>query len=334
MSATNLSENNLHYPVLLKEVLSIISPQKGGTFIDCTFGQGGYTKKILDFPNTKVIAFDRDQKSKAIAEKFKYKFKDRFEFHNKRFSELDNVKIIEKINGIIFDLGFSYSQIKDPTKGLSFDYKGKLNMKMGFNKYSAEDVIKKLSINELHKVFKYFGEEKNSKLISRKIATQRKDKEIFTEDLVSIINSTKKKFTKKNKATKVFQALRILVNNEISELLLGLSKSCNLVSDNGVIVTVTFHSIEDRICKFFFNNISTNKKVSRYLPISKIDDIAFKKINNKPIKPTLEEIEKNPPSRSAKLRAIKRKGVNIIDTQFIFEKFKHLLDVENVINRL
>ena len=334
MSATNLSENNLHYPVLLKEVLSIISPQKGGTFIDCTFGQGGYTKKILDFPNTKVIAFDRDQKSKAIAEKFKYKFKDRFEFYNKRFSELDNVKIIEKINGIIFDLGFSYDQIKDPSKGLSFDYKGKLNMKMGFNKYSAEDVIKKLSINELHKVFKYFGEEKNSKLISRKIATQRKNKEIFTEDLVSIINSTKKKFTKKNKATKVFQALRILVNNEISELLLGLSKSCNLVSDNGVIVTVTFHSIEDRICKFFFNNISTNKKVSRYLPISKIDDISFKKINVKPIKPTSEEIEKNPPSRSAKLRAIKRKGINIIDTQFIFEKFKHLLDVEKIINRL
>ena len=99
-------------------------------------------------------------------------------------------------------------------------------------------------------------------------------------------------------------------------------------------MTVTFHSIEDRICKFFFNNISTNKKVSRYLPISKIDDISFKKINIKPIKPTLEEIEKNPPSRSAKLRAIKRKGVNTIDTQFIFEKFKHLLDVEKIINRL
>ena len=334
MSATNFSDNNLHYPVLLKEVLSIISPQKGGTFIDCTFGQGGYTKKILEFPNTKVIAFDRDQKSEAIAEKFKKKFHDRFEFYHKKFSEIDNVKIPEKIKGIIFDLGFSYDQIKDPAKGLSFNFEGKLNMKMGFNKYSAEDAIKNLSINELHKIFKYFGEEKNSKLISRKIVTQRKHKEIFTQDLVRIISSTKKKLTKKNKATKVFQALRILVNNEISELILGLSKSCNLISDNGVIVTVTFHSIEDRICKFFFHNLSTDKKGSRYLPINKINDICFKKINIKPIKPSLKETEKNPPSRSAKLRAIKREGTNIIDTQFIFEKFKYLLDVEKIIKRL
>ena len=122
MSATNALENNLHYPVLLKEVLSIISPQNGGTFIDCTFGQGGYTKKILEFPKTKVIAFDRDQKSRLIANTFKKKFKDRFEFYNKKFSEIDTLKTKEKIMGIIFDLGFSYNQIMDVSKGLSFNY--------------------------------------------------------------------------------------------------------------------------------------------------------------------------------------------------------------------
>ena len=197
MSATIVPENNLHYPVLLKEVLSIISPQNGGTFIDCTFGQGGYSKKILQFPKAKVIAFDRDQKSKLIAENFKNKFKDRFQFYNRRFSEIDIIKTTDQIKGIIFDLGFSYNQIKDPSKGLSFNYKGKLNMKMGLNKFSAEDVVKNLTAKELEKVFKYYGEEKHSKIISKKIVSERKYKDILTEDLVSIINLTKKNYTNK-----------------------------------------------------------------------------------------------------------------------------------------
>ena len=334
MSATIVSESNLHYPVLLNEVLSIISPQDGGTFIDCTFGQGGYTKKILEFPKTKVIAFDRDQKSSLIANKFKSKFKNRFEFYNKKFSEIDSINYEEKIKGIVFDLGFSFNQIKDSSKGLSFNYKGKLNMKMGFNKFSAQDIVQKLSAKNLEKIFKYFGEEKNSKLIARKLVSQRKYKEILTGDLVDIINSTKKNFSRKNKATKVFQALRMIVNNEISELILGLSKSCNLISENGVIATVTFHSIEDRICKIFFNNISNSKKISRYIPINDLNDISFNMINKKPIIPTLKEVEKNPPSRSAKLRAVKRKGINKVDTEFIFEKFKHLLELENMVSKI
>ena len=330
MSATILPEKSLHYPVLLKEVLSTISPQNGGTFIDCTFGQGGYTKKILEFPNTKVIALDRDIKSRNIAKKFKKKFQDRFEFFNKKFSEIDTIPNKDRISGIIFDLGFSYDQIKDSSKGLSFNFRGRLDMKMGHNKCSAHDIIKNLSANDLGKIFKYFGEEKDSKLISRKIVRERKYKEILTEDLVYIINSMKKNFTKKNKSTKVFQALRILVNNEISELILGLSKSCNLITENGVIATVTFHSIEDRICKFFFNNISKIEKVSRYLPINITDDISFNLINKKPITPSLKEIEKNPPSRSAKLRAVKRTSDKRIKTNFIFEKFNYLLELENL----
>ena len=334
MSATIVPENNLHYPVLLKEVLSIISPQNGGTFIDCTFGQGGYSKKILQFPKAKVIAFDRDQKSKLIAENFKNKFKDRFQFYNRRFSEIDIIKTSDQIKGIIFDLGFSYNQIKDPSKGLSFNYKGKLNMKMGLNKFSAEDVVKNLTAKELEKVFKYYGEEKHSKIISKKIVSERKYKDILTEDLVSIINLTKKNYTNKNKSTKIFQALRILVNNEISELILGLSKSCNLISKNGVIAVVSFHSIEDRICKFFFNEISNLRKVSRYLPINNTKEVSFNLIKKKPILPTKNEIEKNAPSRSAKLRAIKRSTTKKIDTKFIFEKFRYLLEVEKITSRL
>ena len=334
MSATIVLEKNLHYPVLLKEILSIISPQNGGTFIDCTFGQGGYSKKILQFPKTKVIAFDRDKKSKLIADELKKKFKNRFEFYNNRFSEIDLIRTSDQIKGIIFDLGFSYDQIKDSSKGLSYNYKGRLNMKMGQNKISAREIIKNLTVKELERIFKYYGDEKYSKTISKKIVNDRKYKEIQTEDLVDIINSVKKNYTKKNKSTKVFQALRILVNNEISELIIGLSKACNLISKNGVLAVVTFHSIEDRICKFFFNEISSLRKVSRYLPINTTNQVSFSSIKKKPIIPTKTEIQKNPPSRSAKLRAVQRLDVNKIDTKFLFEKFKYLLDIEKISSKL
>ncbi len=330
MCATIVSDKNSHYPVLLDEVLSIISPQNGGTFIDCTFGQGGYTKKILEFPKTKVIAFDRDSVSKNIAKKLKKKFNNRFEFHNKKFSEIDSIKLPKKISGIIFDLGFSYKQIKDKKKGLSFDHVGKLNMKMGYNKISADDIVKKLPVNDLEQIFKYFGDEKKAKLIARNIVKERSVNNINTEDLVKIINLSKKNFTKKNKATKIFQALRILVNEEISELISALSKSCNLISDKGIIVTVTFHSVEDKICKFFFNTISTYRAISRYIPINQNEELAFNLINKKVIKPSNKEIEINPPSRSAKLRAIKRNGSKIIDTKFLYKNFKYLLDIEKL----
>ena len=334
MKATIVSDENLHYPVLLNEILSIISPQNGGTFIDCTFGQGGYTKKILEFPETRVIAFDRDSKSKKVANKLKQKFKDRFEFYNKKFSDIDSVKLPKIINGIIFDLGFSYDQIKDESKGLSFNHTGKLNMKMGYNKISAEDIIKKLSAKDLERIFKYFGDEKNAKLIAKKIVAERNIYNLDTEDLVKLINISKKNFTKKNKATKVFQALRILVNNEISELISALSKSCNLISNKGIIITITFQSIEDKICKFFFNTISTKKSVSRYVPINQNEELAFNLINKKVITPTNQEIKINPPSRSAKLRAIKRNSTKKIDTKFLFRYFEKLLEIEKLSSKL
>ena len=330
MSATIESDENSHYPVLLNEVLSIISPQNGGTFIDCTLGQGGYTEKILEFPQTKVIAFDRDSDSKSVAIKLKKKYKNRFEFHNRKFSDIGSIILPNKISGIIFDLGFSYNQIKNESKGLSFNHKGKLNMKMGHNEISAHEIVNTLPAKDLEQIFKYFGNDKNAKLISKKIIKKRNINKISTEDLVNIINSSKKNFTKKNKSTKIFQALRISVNNEVSELILALSKSSNILSENGVIVTVTFHSIEDRICKFFFKAISNYKTVSRYLPINKSDKLAFTLINKKVITPTSEEIKINPPSRSAKLRAIKRISSKKIDTKFLHEKFKKLIEIEKL----
>ena len=142
MIATIISERKKHYPVLLSEIISIITPQYGGTFIDCTFGQGGYTKKILEFANTKIIALDRDKDTEKIALDFEKKFKTRFLFKNKKFSEINDLDLKkEKIKAVIFDLGYSYTQIKDPKKGLSFNTTGQLNMKMGLNNFSAKDAV-------------------------------------------------------------------------------------------------------------------------------------------------------------------------------------------------
>ncbi len=334
MSATILPEKNLHYPVLLNEVIDIITPQNGGTFIDCTFGQGGYSKKILEYPNTKVIAIDRDKNSQHIASDFKKKFEDRFSFHNIKFSQIKDLNIKNEIKGIIFDLGYSINQIKNLSTGLSFDSKGELNMKMGLNDFSAKDVINKLDQKELEQIFRYFGEEKNSKLISKKIVLERQKKNLDTQDLVNIVKRVKKKhYTKTNPATKVFQALRIFVNKEISELSKSLEASASIVSQNGIVLTVSFHSLEDKICKFFFNHLSKQDKVSRYLPEKKTTKKSFSLITKKPVTPDPQELKLNPPSRSAKLRAIKKIGL-YENNMNVFEKYESLLKIENLSKKL
>ena len=162
------------------------------------------------------------------------------------------MKIDDEVKGIIFDLGYSINQIKDLSTGLSFDSKGELNMKMGLNDFSAKDVINKLDQKELEQIFRYFGEEKNSKLISKKIVLERQKKDLDTQDLVNIVRRVKKRhYTKTNPATKVFQALRIFVNKEISELIYGLILATKILNRNGTLVIVTFHSIEDKICLLY-----------------------------------------------------------------------------------
>ena len=336
MKATIISGNAKHYPVLLNEIISIITPQYGGTFIDCTFGQGGYSKKILDYPDTKVIAIDRDIESIKKAENILEKFENRFLFKNIKFSQLTNLKLKkEDIKGIIFDLGYSYTQIKDPKKGLSFDFSGELNMKLGINEFSAKEVINKLEEKELLKIFKYFGEEKESKKIARNIVEDRKSKEITTEELVRIIESTKKKKNHKtHSATKVFQALRIFVNKEISELIYGLINAAKVLKKDGIIAVVTFHSLEDKIVKYFFKSLSENKSVSRYLPKEDEKINLFKLINKKPIIPSQKEINENPPSRSAKLRYVVKKEDFFNFETDILDKFNYLLEIANYSEKL
>ena len=246
MEATIVPDVQKHYPVLLEEIISVITPQHGGTFIDCTFGQGGYSKKILEFENTNVIGLDRDIESQKVANSILENFEDRFIFKNLKFSQLTNLKIKnENIKGVIFDLGYSLTQMKDPKKGLSFNSTTDLNMQLGLNNYSASDAINKLDAKELEKIFKYFGDEKDAKCISKNIVKERLNKKIDTQGLIKIVDKSKiRKNFKVHNSTKVFQALRIFVNKEISELIFGLINATKVLKKGGVLAVVTFHSLE------------------------------------------------------------------------------------------
>ena len=314
MKATIVSDRSEHYPVLLEEIISIISPQNGGTFIDCTFGQGGYTKEILKFSNTKVIAIDRDIESKKIANEIKKTFEDRFFFKNIKFSQLKNLKLKnENVKGVVFDLGYSLNQIKDNKKGLSFNSQGQLNMTLGLNNFSANEVINKLTSNDLQKIFRYFGEEKEAKKIANNIVIERAKSEINTQDLVRIIDSVKrKKNSKIHVSTKVFQAVRIFVNQEISELIYGLINASKILKKDGILAVVSFHSLEDKIVKYFFRSLSQNKSISRYQPNIIQSEPLFYMKQKKPIIPSKQELSQNISSRSAKLRFVIKKKIFII----------------------
>ena len=321
-----------HFPVMLNEVIKISSPSKGGTYIDCTFGGGGYTEKLLKFPNTFVKGLDRDKTVNPIAKKLEKKFPKRFQFYQIKFSQLDTVS--EKfVDAIIFDLGLSSIKLNDLERGFSFKSTKSLDMSMGLSKISAQDVVNNLSELNLKQIIKILGEEKEASKIAKNIIKFRKEKKITkVNELVKIIEKSKKKnyANKINPCTKTFQALRIFVNKEITELINGIVKATKILKPGGKILIVSFHSIEDKIVKFLFSNFSANKsKPSRYFPDVTTNNTAlFEAYRNKIIKPTNEEINKNYPSRSAKLRYATRSQNEFTYPEELLDKFKKYLDLE------
>ena len=322
-----------HYPVMLDEVLKICNPENGGDFIDCTFGYGGFSNAILSYPKTKVIALDRDIQTKKYAEKIKKNYKDRFSFYNKKFSELSKNITTKKFDFIIFDLGVSNMQILNLDRGFSFNSKTSIDMRMGLNLISANEVINSYSQQTLNDIIRLFGDEKESFKISKNIINERKKSPISSSvDLARIIKKSKKKdFNKKiNISTKTFQALRIFVNKEFSELINGLIEATKLIKAGGKIIVISFHSLEDKIVKFFFTNYSKNKsKVSRYLPDLSKGSTLFENYKNKIVTPSSEEIIKNNASRSAKLRYITRCKNDFFYPNDLKKKFIKYLELEN-----
>ena len=333
MNATMSSEKIKHYPVMLEQVLSIISPQRGGTFIDCTFGAGGYSDAILRYPSTKVLAIDRDKSTNEYAQNLSKKYPKRFTFFETKFSTLSkNININLRPKAIIFDLGISSIQLLDNERGFSFDSKKSLNMQMGINHYSAYDVVNKLEKEKLANVIKILGEEKEGKKIANKIFHYRNKKPIKTAaELSKIINEVKKNYNKynKNPATKTFQAIRIFVNQELTELIFGLIEATRILKKGGVLIVVSFHSLEDKIVKYFLNFYSDLKQnPSRYLPYDENKFHLFKLLSKKALIPSKDEISKNKNSRSAKLRYAIRNDNSFIYPKELKNKFKNYFDLE------
>ncbi len=333
MNATMSLEHIKHYPVMLDQVLSIISPQHGGTFIDCTFGGGGYSQAILNFPETNVLAIDRDNLTKEKADLLSKKFPKRFNFFQEKFSNLGQIAQ-KNLNpkAIIFDLGLSSFQIADQKRGFSFESKNFLNMEMGINEYSAYDVINTLDRKSLAEIIKVLGEDKDGKIIANKIDKFRSIKPIrSSKELSDIIQEAKKNYKnfKKNPSTKTFQAIRIFVNQELTELVLGLIEAAKLLSDGGLLIVVSFHSLEDKIVKNFFNIYSEfAKNPSRYVPTKEIKSSLFKKISKKPSVADTKELRENIRSRSAKLRYAIRNNNSFFNPHEFKNKFINYLKLE------
>ncbi len=296
-----------HYPVMVDEVVSFLKPKKNKIYLDGTFGQGGYSKKILESTESTVFAIDRDNESYEYAKKFEKKYGSRFIFKKEKFSNINLLLKHQKIksfDGIVLDLGVSNTQLNNPLRGFSFSKEGPLDMRMDIQneKLTAEIVINEYNEKELSDIFFYYGEERNSRRIAKAIINYRKTKRICStkilSDIISRINNNKFK----HPATRVFQALRIFINEELNELEKVLKLSLKTLDTNSRIIVVAFHSLEDRIVKNFFRD-NSRKQIDKSLN-KNINN--FKIITKKPITPSDKELKENPRSRSAKLRVAEK----------------------------
>ena len=317
-----------HIPVMSEDIDKILTPYKSGVYIDCTFGGGSITRQILSKKNTKLISIDRDNFVETFSKEISKEYNNRFEFIIDRFSNLENIlkeRNLQKVPvAIIFDLGLSSFQIDNPERGFSYRQDGLLKMTMGKNNVTAHDIVNKLDLKDLRNIFNLFGEDKDSGLIAKLIVQKRQDKEInSTKELAEIILRAKRyknsKYNKVDSCAKIFQAIRMIVNQELTELYEGLISAINNLSIDGKIVVITFHSLEDKIVKKVFDFFSNKKKgTSRYLPQNNENE-NFNILEIKNRKPTIaseKEIKNNNRARSAKLRC----ATKVQDHSFEFKR--------------
>ena len=305
----------MHISVLLKESIEELKIKEDGIYVDCTLGYGGHSSEILKrIKRGHLFAFDQDQKAinsskerlSSISSNFTI-IKSNFRYLKEKLAELG----IEKVDGILFDLGVSSPQLDDAERGFSYHQDAKLDMRMDQDSdFSAYDVVNTYSEKELATIFFKYGEEKYSNSIARKIVEYRKEKTIETTlELVDIIKSSvPEKYSRdKHPARKVFQAIRIEVNHELEILEQAILDATSILNKNGRLCIITFHSLEDRIVKNTLKNLSSIDQMVKGLP--KIPDEYlpdFKLVTNKAINPSKEEIENNNRSRSSKLRVLER----------------------------
>lgn len=296
-----------HKPVLLEEAVKILSPRDGKTYLDCTFGGGGHTRRILESADCKVVSLDRDPAAIERAKAVSADYPDRFEFRPLAFSDLDMLGG-ESFAGILFDFGVSSFQLDTPERGFSFMREGPLDMRMDTTKgFTAREYIESADESELVEILREYGEEPRARKIARAIIAAREaDKISTTAELAKAIAEAAPSHERIHPATRAFQALRIKVNDELGEIERALPKAFAALESGGVMAAISFHSLEDRIVKKFFKK-AAGRPEDRFDTSFVQDRVKLAElITRKPILPSDEETANNPRSRSAKLRAIRK----------------------------
>ena len=300
-----------HLPVLLDEVIEHLAPHDGGTYVDGTFGAGGYTRAILDAADTSVIAIDRDPTAIEGGQALVAASGGRLTLAHARFGELAEViaaQGIDGVDGVVLDIGVSSMQIDESERGFSFRRDGPLDMRMSSEGPSAADLVARLPEADLANLIYRFGEERRSRAVARAIVEARAsapiERTLQLADIVAKVVWAKPH--EPHPATRTFQALRIAVNDELGELVRALEAAERLLKPGGRLVVVTFHSLEDRIVKNFLANRAKAAAGSRHMPSVVRAPTSFRLVARGAVEPGEAELARNPRARSAKLRAAER----------------------------
>jgi 16S rRNA (cytosine1402-N4)-methyltransferase len=299
-----MTEAQPHIPVMLAEVLQALQPGKGQTIVDGTFGAGGYSRAIAA-SGAYVVALDRDPSVRPTATKLATEFPAQFELIETAFSNLADV-VDGPVDGIVLDIGVSSMQLDEAGRGFSFRFDGPLDMRMAANGKTAADVVNLEGHGRLASIFSRLGEEKHAGRIATMILRKREIQHFTrTSELANAIEALigRKPGDRIHPATRVFQALRIYVNDELGELALALEAAERALKPGGRLVVVTFHSLEDRIVKRFLADRGEQPAGSRHMPQANVLEPTFLPVGKGIVPPSDAEIAINPRSRSAKLRA-------------------------------
>jgi 16S rRNA (cytosine1402-N4)-methyltransferase len=306
-----MSDSISHIPVLGREAVDMLAPREGGIYIDATFGAGGYSRMILGTQRTRVIGIDRDRTAIAGGFDLVEQSNGRLILVEDRFSNLAEIcagQGVDTVDGVVMDVGVSSMQLDQAGRGFSFRLDGPLDMRMADHGPTAADVIARASEAELADIVYLFGEERHSRAVARAIVAARKEAPIATTralaDIVSRVVRSKPGDI--HPATRTFQGLRIFVNEELDELQLALQAAERVLRPGGRLAVVSFHSLEDRIVKDFFNARGKTGGGSRHLPEVKQAVPSFRLLTKRPVTPAEAEVAANPRARSAKLRAAER----------------------------
>lgn len=304
-----------HVPVLLEETLGFLAPERrpGGLFVDATVGLGGHAEALLRrAPEARLLGLDRDPQALELAARRLAPFGDRVRLEHATFDQLEAVLArqgIERVAGVLADLGVSSLQLDRPERGFSFRYDGPLDMRMGIAEVTAADLINESSEEELEKIFREYGEERHARRIARAIARARAESPITTtgqlKSLIDRIKGWSSRQEKIDPATRVFQALRIEVNQELAGLADLIDQTVGLLEPDGRLVIISYHSLEDRIVKNRMRDMAQGE-VDPVTGRTRSETQLIEVLTRKPVRPSEQEIAFNPRSRSAKLRAAKR----------------------------